>query len=415
MNAGGLVEPAEKQVYPCLGSRLFTIFAHMNHVIDKGMEKKYEVVYICHDVERLGGAALSLMNLIHALREEVHPIVVLPGGAGEAVHDYFVAKGCECLTIPFVLNTTILPCFRTKVKFLPKFVRYHWHNGRLLRRLTTQLSGRPIRLVHSNSSVVTFGYHLARRLGVPHVWHLREFQDRDFGVRPFCGWAELKRKIYRSDAVIAISGAVYRHWQLERACRAYCMTDAVRPASDVAVCLDKEKYIVFCAAGLTDRKGTHWAVEAFAQSGLAAQGYVLKLIGACNLDYRKRLEALAVQWKVDQAVEFVGFCADVRPYLLRATAFLMCSQDEGLGRVTVEAFFYGCPVVARNSGGTPEFVRHGVNGFLYDNVSECAALLRRMPAQNFARLADEAHRTAVEEFSEEAYARKLRPVYALFL
>ena len=41
MNAGGLVEPAEKQVYPCLGSRLFTIFAHMNHVIDKGMEKKY--------------------------------------------------------------------------------------------------------------------------------------------------------------------------------------------------------------------------------------------------------------------------------------------------------------------------------------------------------------------------------------
>ena len=223
------------------------------------MEKKYEVVYICHDMNRLGGAALSLMNLIHALRDEVHPIVVVPGGKGEAVHDYFVAQGCECLTVPFYLNTTIPPCFRTKVKFLPKFVRYHWHNGRLLRRLTVQLAGRPVRLVHSNSSVVTFGYHLARRLGVPHVWHLREFQDRDFGIRPFCGWADLKRKIYRSDAVIAISDAVYRHWQLEHARRAYCMTDAVRPASDVAVCLDKEKYVVFCAAGLTDRKGTHWA------------------------------------------------------------------------------------------------------------------------------------------------------------
>ena len=77
------------------------------------MEKKYEVVYICHDMNRLGGAALSLMNLIHALRDEVHPIVVVPGGKGEAVHDYFVAQGCECLTVPFYLNTTIPPCFRT--------------------------------------------------------------------------------------------------------------------------------------------------------------------------------------------------------------------------------------------------------------------------------------------------------------
>ncbi len=374
------------------------------------MEKK-TVVYICHEEKVLGGAALSLMNLIHALRDEVHPIVVVRGGRGDAVYDFFAAAGCECMTAPFELNTTVFPCLRTKIRFVPKLVRYHLTNGRCLRMLCARLGKRKVSLVHSNSSVVTLGYHLARRLGVPHVWHLREFQDRDFSVRPFCGWGELKKKIYRSDAAVAITSAVFRHWGLQHARRAYCIRDAVRPASEAVADVRKEKYVVFCAATLSERKGAGWAVEAFARSGLARKGYVLKMLGYCPAGYRDVLVASAARYGVEQHVEWLGFCADVRPYLCRATAFLMCSQDEGLGRVTVEALFYGCPVVARNSGGTPEFVRHGVNGFLYNNMSECVDALRQMPGQDFEALAAAANRIAVEEFSEEAFVRKFRPVY----
>lgn len=375
------------------------------------MEKKDNVVYICHEVGALGGAALSLMNLIHALRGSVHPIVVVPGGVGDVVHDFFLRQGCECVVAPFELNATIPLSFRSVVKFIPKYLRYHRVNRRALRLVLAVLSGRTVRLVHTNSSVVSLGYHLARRLGVPHVWHLREFQDRDFSLRPFCGWRELKRKIYRADAAIAITEAVYRHWGLDRARRAVCLWDAVRPAADACSCPDKEKYVVFCAATLSDAKGADFAVEAFALSGLAAAGYVLRMVGRCPPGYGDRLSRLAADRGVASAVELVGFCDDVRPHLLRATAFLMCSHNEGLGRVTVEALFYGCPVVARRSGGTPEFIRHGQNGFLFDSVQECGALLRDMPRQDFARLAAEANRTAAGSFSEEAYALRLREIY----
>lgn len=375
------------------------------------MEERDDVLYICHETGALGGAALSLMNLIHAMRATVRPVVVVRRGPGDAVNDFFRRQGCACVVAPFELNTTVPFGFRTLVKFIPKYLRYHFVNGLALWRVRAAVSGRAVRLVHTNSSVITFGYHLARRLGVPHVWHLREFQDRDFAVRPFCGWRELKRKIYRADAAIAITEAVYRHWQLDRARRALCLWDAVRPAADACNCPDKGKYVVFCAATLSAAKGADCAVEAFAQSGLAARGYTLRMIGHCPPAYKESLTRLAAGCGVGEAVEFVGFCADVRPHLLRATAFLMCSRDEGLGRVTVEALFYGCPVVARRSGGTPEFIRHGRNGFLFDSVRECAALLRAMPGRDFARLAEEANRTAATSFSEEAYALRLREVY----
>lgn len=35
----------------------------------------------------------------------------------------------------------------------------------------------------------------------------------------------------------------------------------------------------------------------------------------------------------------------------------MTSVNEGLGRVTIEAMFYGCLVVARHTGGTLEFLK----------------------------------------------------------
>ena len=35
-------------------------------------------------------------------------------------------------------------------------------------------------VIYTNTSVVAVGYALARKLRVPHVWHIREFGDRDY-------------------------------------------------------------------------------------------------------------------------------------------------------------------------------------------------------------------------------------------
>ena len=44
---------------------------------------------------------------------------------------------------------------------------------------------------------------------------------------------------------------------------------------------------------------------------------------------------------------------------------LVCSRAEAFGRVTVEAMLGGIPVIGSNTGGTPELIQDGKNGYLY--------------------------------------------------
>lgn len=58
-----------------------------------------------------------------------------------------------------------------------------------------------------------------------------------------------------------------------------------------------------------------------------------------------------------------------------ADAFIFPSRTETLGLVLLEAMAAGCPVVAANSGGIPDIVTNGVNGFMFDPADEVGAIM----------------------------------------
>ena len=60
----------------------------------------------------------------------------------------------------------------------------------------------------------------------------------------------------------------------------------------------------------------------------------------------------------------------------------MTSEFEALGRVTAEAMFYGCPVIAHATGGTLDLVKDGETGYLYNTIDECAELIRKVCPEN---------------------------------
>jgi glycosyltransferase involved in cell wall biosynthesis len=104
--------------------------------------------------------------------------------------------------------------------------------------------------------------------------------------------------------------------------------------------------------------------------------------------------------------------AQIAAELDRATCLVLPSPREGMGRVIVEAFARGRPVIATRAGGVPELVRDESNGLLVDAGDPGAladALVRVLSDGNLASRLAAAARPSVAPFaiSPERYADSL--------
>jgi glycosyltransferase involved in cell wall biosynthesis len=78
----------------------------------------------------------------------------------------------------------------------------------------------------------------------------------------------------------------------------------------------------------------------------------------------------------DTPTNFVGYLGghELAAAFASSDAFIFPSRTETLGLVLLEAMAAGCPVVAARSGGIPDIVEDGVNGFLFDPKDEQGAI-----------------------------------------
>ncbi|MGB3512805.1 MAG: glycosyltransferase family 1 protein [Microcoleaceae cyanobacterium] len=78
----------------------------------------------------------------------------------------------------------------------------------------------------------------------------------------------------------------------------------------------------------------------------------------------------------DTPTHFVGYLRgeELASAYASADAFIFPSRTETLGLVLLEAMAAGTPVVAANSGGIPDIVTDGINGYLFDPADEKGAI-----------------------------------------
>ncbi|MFN6519206.1 MAG: glycosyltransferase family 4 protein [Nostoc sp. CreGUA01] len=74
---------------------------------------------------------------------------------------------------------------------------------------------------------------------------------------------------------------------------------------------------------------------------------------------------------------FVGYLMgqELGSAFASADAFIFPSRTETLGLVLLEAMAAGCPVVAARSGGIPDIVTDGVNGYLFEPTADIQGAL----------------------------------------
>lgn len=364
-----------------------------------------KVLYISNEDRNIGGSSVSLKAMLESLRGEVDPVILFRE-EGPAC-DYFRKDGYNCTVIPFRRATFHATGIKRILRFLPHAAATAIVQARCVRRARKLFSG--IDLVHSNSGTIDIGLRIASVLEVPHVWHIREYLALGLHAKPFPGWGRWQRNITKSDAVIAISKGLFNHLHLEGHRSGHCIPDAVCHAEDAILIKKKEPCVVFLAGIVSDIKRPDEAVHIFAKAGLP--GHSLKIVGTLPEGMESKLEAVAKECGVVDRIAFIPFTDSVKELLSNAAALLVCTEYEGLGRVSIEAMFYGCPVIARNSGGSADVLDGGRYGQLYTNIDEGAAMLREAVQNPPYEQLEQAAQEAINTYSIENYGNKILKLY----
>ena len=370
---------------------------------------KPTVLFVCTDWYEIGGSSASLIDLLLCMEGLITPIVLVSQEG--KVSEKMKYLGIKTLVHPFFYLWERPKPLKTAIHHPKRTALYRFLtlDKKCIKETIAELGGENVDIVHSNSSISMVGIGLAKLLGAKHVWHVREFLDLDFGVSIYGGRDRLRHSINSADA--RVSSAVAKHWKFIPH-NTHVLWDAVaNNSTSVEYDRVKEKFFLFCAANITERKGASTAVKAFCFSKLSAKEYRLKIVGHCDDKYRKELISIASEFGENQNLDFIDYTDNIDYYFTNATSFLMCSHCEALGRVTIQAMRKHCPVIAYNAGGTVDFIHHNETGLLFNTIDECARLMCDVINRDLTLVLDNAYAFANKYFSFDCYREKLFSIY----
>ncbi len=373
------------------------------------MQKK--ILFIAHD-SSLFGANQSLINMISAINKSNTTCTVV-----------FPKKGLICQQFDELGIKYHIVRFRTELCESDKGINFFFNGLRyLIKSIVNPFAiielGKLIKLydiniVHSNSSVIAIGQEIATKYRLRHVWHLREYIDLDHNLEVLGGIENYKVKIQNSDKIICISKGVAKHFGVQD--KSLLLYNAVRKKGNNFLQKNKGNYFFFCGS-IVKSKGVEEAIEAFHEVIKYNSNLRLLIAGNGLFEYESFLKKKVKDLNLESHVEFLGFRKDVDELMANATAFLMCSKNEALGRVTIEAMLNYCLVIGFNNAGTAEIVENGKTGILYNNCNELVECMKYSITgdDNLNAIRKDAYTFASLNFLENEFGNKLINYYDEF-
>ncbi len=172
--------------------------------------------------------------------------------------------------------------------------------------------------------------------------------------------------------------------------------------------------VVLVAQRLEAEKATEVALEAFARSALAADGWQLHVAGTGS--QIGELRSAAQRLGIGDATSFLGRVDDLEIRMSRAALLLAPAPAEPFGLSVVEAMAAGLPVIAAGAGGHLGTVGSATPETLFDagDVAAAADLLRRYAEDPASRdeLAARGRARYETAFTIEAHVDALERCYA---
>lgn len=179
--------------------------------------------------------------------------------------------------------------------------------------------------------------------------------------------------------------------------------------------LGQEEYIILFIGSLARRKRVGDLLTVFSRVQGDIRNPRLVIIG--KGEERSKLELLARELNIKSLVTFIDFVQEVPPYYVAADLFVLPSEEEGLGIVTMEAMAYGCPVLATRTSASLNLIREDEDGFLFEvgDIDDLERKIRSLYQNRGAarEVAEQAREKARSEFSFDKQVDNFLRIYEI--
>ena len=336
---------------------------------DNGEISGLNIMYIAHE-RKMGGATLCLFTMAKEMKERGHNVCVVVPFWKSPIADNLKKEGIKTIGIfsgwwmmPEYWGPFMKFCFRV-------LYASEWF---AVLRISRRIKKEKIDIVHSNSSVIDVGSRAAKRSGVPHVWHFREFGDKDYRLEFLRGRRKSIEYVAESGSFnIFISECLKRYYkELDDPDKNVVIYDGV---SEKYLNRYKEKRIggpAFLIAGNLQRnKGQDTvlqAVKILKKRNITDFSVIVAGGIASTKDSREFAKELYDYKEMENLdnVYLIGFTEDMNELRKKTDVEIVASRMEAFGRVTVEAMLSGNPVLATDTGANPELIKEGETGWLF--------------------------------------------------
>lgn len=367
------------------------------------------ILYITHE-NQLNGASKSLLNIIDNIDPEKNHISVVLSANNGRLNQELAKRSVKTLVLPYYRWCEV----NTNWKYWA-YVNLRWvlygrrRNLDTAKILAVYIKENHIDIVHVNSSVVGLAVDIRKYSSVKIVWHLREFADLDFDMYPLKsikGYYQLMNS--SADLFLCNSNAVKQHYKAIDDEKKIVLHNFVEGRNLVQHDYSDHKIISFLISGrISIAKGQVEAIHAceiLLQKNLTT--FKLYMAGTGEIDIPSPLK---------EKVVLLGQVEDMPALRKKMDVELVCSRAEAFGRVTVEAMLSGLPVIGSDTGGTPELIQDGKNGYLY-NYGSAEDLASKMESfivnpDSIKNMGLYGQQYAKERFLSDVYMKRLWQIY----
>ncbi|WKZ32181.1 MAG: glycosyltransferase family 4 protein [Thermodesulfobacteriota bacterium] len=381
------------------------------------MNKKIKILFISHSSAFYGAEQSMFFLLRHMDRGVFEPVVVLPGGKGALV-DKLDGLGLKKIVLEaptsWIRPAAPLEAAAGLVSEL-----------KLVGPLVNLIRDESIDIVYTNTMTRISGAIAARLAGKPHVWHIREVL-KDHPLRsPFSIDATFGIVECLSDRLITNSKSVAAQFPSAPEGKVSVVYNAVdtgafvsaKPAGKLRneLGIGQDCPLVGIIGTIHRHKNHEDLLNAFAHLKKDESKAKLLIIGQPDREYKPVLLELIERHSLGDSVKFVDFRNDMPEVFSELDIIVVASLGEPFGRTTIEAMAAGKPVVATNTGASPEIVVDGVTGLLVpvrapDRMAEAIMRILGDPALA-ERMGAAGRERVLNVFTKENYISGIESVF----